>query len=196
MSLTKEEQELFEKLQAKKEKVITAEQLTEVRDAMDKAQESGRPYPIINNDELTVVGDTDKIELNEGDYYIKFSFPVSQKENVEKFGDIIREDKKTIVVGKEYKKVTIPPKTASKLQAKIGLVLPYVRKIEANGKVTSYSDEEIIEIAQIFNNEVIDGLYEIVSVALGISKSLIEWVTFGEILVTFFKLVDQAPRGI
>ena len=72
--------------------------------------------------------------------------------------------------------------------------MPYYKKPNSDGSVTEYTEEESLKIAERFDDEVVDILYETVGTVLKIDKSLREYMTLPTVLQAAAKIIRQFPE--
>ena len=98
----------------------------EISEALDKAEEDTTPFMVVTDQDLNVVGDANKTELNKHDYKIAFR---------------IFKDGKYEWIDKEFKDVYITPRNDVKVSRMLTQLMPYFKKIE-DGVVGGYKKIE------------------------------------------------------
>lgn len=159
--------------------IITQEKLIELREAATKAQESTIPFPIVKDGDMAVVGDANKTELNKHDFDIDFLIPGEDGEYVSK----------TV----QYNDVYLKPRHAVTVQRAMTSIMPMLYKIKPGGSVEEYTDEELQEVANTYEGNVLEQIYYLVSVVLGIDTRLIEWAVPDSIMKAFHKIMQSYP---
>lgn len=159
--------------------IITQEQLIQLREAKEAANESDIPFPIVKDGDIAVVGDANKTELNKHDFSLTFIVPNKEGEYV----------KKTV----EYKGIWLKPRQAVTVQRLMTALQPLFYKISENGDVQSLSDEEMLEVAQIYEGNVIDQIYRLVSVVLGVDERLVDFIEPESALEAFHQIMMSFP---
>ena len=138
----------------------------EIKEGLEAAQSDTTPF-LIPDDELTVVGDANKTELNIHDFEITFRVPQKQEDGTVK----------QVTRTKEYKDVYITPRVDTAVVKMLTKLMPYFKKPTGNGTVTDYTPEESLEIMKRFDEEVVDVLYETVGTFLRVDPSLRDYMT-------------------
>ena len=77
--------------------MISIDQLSELKGAVEKAREDDTPYIGIKDDELHILGDPNKTEVKAADYVVHFAFPNTEewRARAKNKGDEI--DRKSVV---------------------------------------------------------------------------------------------------
>lgn len=150
---------------------MNQEDYKKIKDAIDSAQDSVVPFPVMDGDELAVVGDANETQISKHDFKMHFRVP-------------IEEDGKRKIVMKEveYKDLYITPRQDIKIVQLITELLPYFRKANPDGTVKEYSDEELWKILTDMEQEIFDLMYELVGMFLGVDKSLRDFMVPGDVL--------------
>lgn len=157
----------------------------EIKEGLEAAQSDTTPF-LIPDDELTVVGDANKTELNIHDFEITFRVPQKQDDGTVK----------QVTRTKEYKDVYITPRVDTAVVKMLTKLMPYFKKPLGNGTVTDYTPEESLEIMKRFDEEVIDVLYETVGTLLRVDPSLRDYMTQGSVMVAAAKIIRQFPEVV
>ena len=158
--------------------IITQEKLIELKEAKDKAMESDIPFPIVKGSDIAVVGDANKTELNKHDFVIAFIVPD---------GDGYA--KKEV----EYKDVWLKPRQAVTIQKLMTSLQPLFYKIQENGSLQDVPDEEIIELANMYEGSIVDQIYSLVAVVLGIDDRLVDYIDPESAMDAFHKIMLAFP---
>lgn len=159
--------------------IITQEKLIELKEAKEKAMESDIPFPIVKGGDIAVVGDANKTELNKHDFTLRFIYP--------------NEDGEYEVKIVEYKGVWLKPRQAVTVQRLMTALQPLFYKLQENGKLKDLSEEEMAEVAQIYEGQVVDQLYHLVAVVLGVDDRLVDYIDPESALEAFHKIMLAFP---
>lgn len=162
---------------------MTENEYKSIDEAIDQAQESVVPFPVSTEEELSVVGDANKTEINKHDFKIEFLIP---------------EDGKYVSCTKEFKGVYITPRQNVSIVKAVTTLLPFFRKTR-NGEVGKYTEAEKREIAMKFDQSVYDVMYDMVNVVLGIDKidpQLVDLMTPQSVLDATIKILLQYPEMV
>lgn len=155
----------------------------EIKEGLEAAQSDTTPF-LIPDEELTVVGDANKTELNIHDFEIKFRMPQKQED-----GTI-----KQITGTKEYKGVYITPRVDTAVVKLMTKLMPYYKKPLEDGGVSDLSPEETVKIIENFSDDIIDVLYETVGTFLRIDPALRDYMTVDSVMSAAAKIIRQFPE--
>lgn len=159
--------------------IITQEQLIKLREAKEAANESDIPFPIVKDGDIAVVGDANKTELNKHDFTLTFIVPNGEGAY----------EKKDV----EYKDVWLKPRQAVTVQRLMTALQPLFYKVAESGDVENLSDEEMLEVAQMYEGTVIDQIYHLVAVVLGVDERLVDYIEPESALEAFHKIMLSFP---
>lgn len=159
---------------------MTENEYREIDEAIDKAQESVVPFPVQTEDELSVVGDANRTELNKHDFTIHF---------------VLLKDGKYVKVTQEYKGVFISPRHAPSINKAMTSLMPYFRKIKGDGAVITYTDAEKIQIAREMeqNQELYDIMRDLVATVLDIEPRFKDGMMNDDVFQSTVKILQQWP---
>lgn len=160
---------------------MTENEYREIDEAIDKAQESVVPFPVQTEDELSVVGDANKTELNKHDFKITFRIP---KDNTYV--------SKTV----SFNNVYITPRQNVSILKAFTAIMPFFRKVTKEGTVTEYTDEEKREIALNFDQDVFDAMYDMVAYVLRIDQELKDYMTPASVLSATVNIMQMFPEMV
>ena len=155
----------------------------EFKEGIEAAESDTTPF-IIPDEEITVVGDANKTQLNTHDFEITFRIPLKMEDGS------VKQVKKT----KEYKDVYITPRMDTQVVKLITKFMSYFKKPIEDGDVVPYTDEEIDEIRANYDDEMIDLMYETVGVVLKIDPILRECMLRESVEQAALKIIGQYPE--
>lgn len=162
--------------------IITQEQLIQLREAKDKAMEDTTPFPVMKDGNLAVVGDANKTEVNKHDFTLTFIIPdengVYQRKDV------------------EYKDIFLKPRQAVTVQRLITALMPLFYKVQEDGGITELDDDEMLEVLRMYEGNVIDQVYRLVAVVLGVHSELVDYMDPVSVLAAFHKIMVLFPDMI
>lgn len=166
---------------------MTKEQYDALLEAIDKAQESVRPFTVVKNDTLAVVGDANDTKVNKYTYEIKFEKPAYDED-----GDLIGMTSET----KTYKNVYITPRQQTKAVKMLVMILPYFRKVNEKGEIENYTPFELGEIFATMDEEVYDLMYSFVAYVLGIPDDEKDYMRMTSVIGTSIRLITEFPEVV
>ena len=169
---------------------MTKEQYDALLEAINKAQESTRPFTVVKGDTLAVVGDANDTQLHKFEYEITFKKPTYDED-----GNLVGKTSET----KTYKNVFIAPRQQSRVVKILTMILPYFHKVGEDGSIDKYTPLELAEIFSTFDEDVYDMMYELVAYVLHIpneEKDYMEWISVigaaVKICIEFPEVVNEA----
>lgn len=155
----------------------------EFKEGMEAAETDTTPF-IIPDEELTVVGDANKTQLNCHDFSITFRIPQKMEDGS------VKQIKKT----KEYKDRYITPRMDKPIAKVLTAVMPYFKKANDDGTVTDYTPEEAAQIVSSFGDDILDLMYEVVGQFLGIVPELRPYMLVDSVEDAMAKIIRQVPE--
>ena len=158
---------------------MTEREYKDIDEGLDKATESVVPFPVVD-EEMMVVGDANKTELNKHDFKITFKVPDGDgyKKHV-----------------KEYTGVYITPRQQVRINKAIVALMPYFRKPD-DGSVSEYTTEEKLKIMNEFGDEIVDIMYELVAAVLKIDPVLTDYMTLDSVMNASVKIIRMYPEMV
>lgn len=157
----------------------------EIENALNKAEESVVPFPIVDGETVAVVGDANQTQKNAHDFEIKFRIP-------QKTDDGIKYITKTV----EYKDVFITPRQNQNILKAITAVLPYFKKPLVDGNIADYTDEEKKAIFESFEDELYGEMYNVVGAVLKIDPDLRDYMLPTSVFNAFANIIYQYPEMV
>lgn len=165
---------------------MTQEELLNIRDGIDKAQDSTVPFAIVKDENVIVAGDANETKPNPRDYEIVFRTPKEQPD-----GSIIEE--RGVL---KRKNVFIKPRQEMKAVKLIAQLLPYFRKVNADGTVGNYTDDQILELVAEMEDRVFDTMYDLVATVLEIDPGVKDYMEPGSVIVAVDKIIRSNPSTV
>lgn len=148
---------------------------------IEAAADSVVPFQVTKDDELAVVGDANKTEINKHDFTITFKVPT---------------EKGYVTKTKEFKGVFLKPRYESKVVKLVTELLPLFRKVTADGSVENYTREEKLAIMNDFSDELYDIMYDLVGVVLGIDKDIADYMTQASAVQAAAQIIEMYPEMV
>lgn len=185
--LTNDELETLKSSLTDSQSNMTKEQYDALLEAIDKAQESVRPFTVVKGDTLAVVGDANDTKVNKYTYEIKFERPAYDEE-----GNLTGKSFET----KTYKNVFITPRQQTRVVKILTMILPYFRKVNENGEIEQYTPFELGEIFATMDEEIYDLMYDLVAIVLGIPKEDRDYMSFVSVISNALKILTEFPEVV
>ena len=166
------------------------EEYLKLIEEMDKAQEDTTPYAAVVNEEVVIEGDPNNTVVKKRDYTMRFIFP---KEMAAAFPEA--EDLKNgyIVAEIEYPDIFIDARNNLKYTSAMAQVIPFFRKLEESGDVEDLEQAEAIELFASLEDEIVDALYHLVEVVLGVDEKLAGYMAPGAVIYTASQIIRDFP---
>lgn len=155
--------------------IFTEDKIIQLKEAREKAMEDTTPFPVMKDGDLAVVGDANKTEINKHDFKLTFLAPNKDGEYEEK------------VV--EYKDVWLKPRQAVTVQRLMTALQPLFYKIKENGSVAELTNDEMLEVVKQYEGNVLDQIYYLVAVVLGVNEQLIDYIEPNSALAAFHQIM-------
>lgn len=171
---------------------VTVDNLIDLQDNFEKAHEDDTPFPIVQKDEVSVIGDANKTEVKTRDYNIRFRFPkdmpevqnIDPKEILKTVGDYV-------IVRFEFKDVRIKPRYDLEIIAAISRIFPYLYSINEETKnLEKRSKEEMTDIIDGMCQTIGDDLYHVAGAILGVDKNIEDYMMWNDVV----DFVTNVPR--
>lgn len=170
----------------KKAERMTEEQYLGIKSALDKAQDTDIPFPVINDDELAVVGDANRTELRKFEYEITFRKPAFDAD-----GNLSEE-----VENKKYENVFVKPRMNTRIVKLLASLLPYFYKVDEDGNQVEYTKLELIQIFGQLDESILDLMYELVAMVLEIPAGDIDYMEGSTVIATIMKFLEDNPNTV
>lgn len=155
-------------------KDITYEDFIEMKKKMDEAENDTTPYAIVDDDEVSVVGDVNKTEVVKQDYVIQFAYPNTPqwKQRLESEGvKILKETPNYIGVERHYKDVWVPPRVYTAVQTAFGELYQFFNVVMEDGTIRDLNEEEIVQAIRMLSQEMMESMCHAVATVLRIPQA-------------------------
>lgn len=172
--------------------MLTIDNMVEMSNALDKAQEDDTPFLAVTKDSAQVVGNPTKTEKKTHDYKVIFIIPHEWKPKIGS-SRIISEDDYELMVEAEFKNVFVPGRYRIDVVTAVTGVLPFLRKTAPNGNVEAFTIDEYGEILKTLSSEILDALYTVVAKVLRIDSDFAECMHPISAIVTAIKMFNDFP---
>ena len=157
-----------------------------VRDGIDAAQNSTVPFAIVKDENIVVAGDANDTKPNPRDYEITFRTPKEQPDGT------ITEERSVL----QRKNVFIKPRQEMKAVKLIAQLLPYFKKINTDGTVGEFTDDQILELVAEMEDSVFDTMYDLVATVLEIDSSVKDYMEPGSVIVAVNQIIRSNPSTV
>lgn len=165
---------------------MTQEGILSIKNGIDKAQDSTVPFAIVKDENLIVAGDANETKPVLRDYEIVFRTPKQQQDGS------IKEVRETLV----RKNVYIKPRQEMKAVKLIAQLLPYFRKVNPDGTVGDFNDDQILELVAEMEDRVFDTMYDLVATVLEIDPDVKDYMEPGSVIVAVDKIIRSNPSTV
>lgn len=154
-----------------------------IESGLQEAEKDDTPFLVPAEDELVVVGDANKTEINSHDFEIAFRLPPTD-------GGSYR------VVKKKFENVYITPRQDTKILKSITTMMPYFKSVKPDGKVEDLSKEEKLAVFDAIGDEVYDAMYDLVAFVLKIDPELKDYMMPTSVLKATAQIIQSFPEAI
>ena len=162
---------------------MTREDYDRIDQALQEAEKDDTPFLVAKDDELIVVGDANKTELNIHDFEITFRLPPKDGDQYQFYT-------------KKFKNVYVTPRQETRVLKCLTALMPFYNKIDANGGLEKLSKEEVGSLLMESDEEMFDIMYELVSVVLGIDRQLQEYMLPASVLTATDLIIQMFPEAV
>ena len=161
--------------------MLKMEQLDDLKLAIKEAESDDTPYIGIKDDEIHVLGDPNKTEIEAADYVVHFAFPNNEqwRKRAEANGDEIgkeSEDGRYFLCTRKYKNIYLSPRRIGAVVTTLAQIESFIYKILDNGEIKELTNDEMMALLQVMNGELSDATYELVATVLRIPYEEMEWM--------------------
>lgn len=154
-------------------KNITYEEFVELKKRMDEAENDTTPYAIVDDGDISVVGDVNKTEITKHDYVIQFAYPNTKawKDRLESEGvKILKETPNYIGVERTYKDVWVAPRVYTAVQTAFAELYQFFNVVMEDGTIRDLTDEEIIQAIRMLSQDMMESMCHAVATVLRIPQ--------------------------
>ena len=173
--------------------MITVDNMMDITDAIDKAQEDDTPFLNVNGDNISVIGNPQRTEPRNRNYTLKFGIPKEWKERLGKNAKVIAETDYEYVIETTFRNVFVPARNRTKVTTAMANLMPFLRKVTPAGDVETLSVDEYVEIARSLNDEVVDAVYEVLRTVFRLDEEIAECILLSSALANISQLFYDLP---
>lgn len=155
-------------------KDISYEEFVEMKKKMDEAEEDTTPYAIVDDGEVSVVGDVNKTEITKHDYVIQFAYPNTKawKDRLESEGvKILKETPNYIGVERTYTDVWVAPRVYTAVQTAFAELYQFFNVVMEDGTIRDLTDEEIVQAIRMLSQDMMESMCHAVATVLRIPQN-------------------------
>lgn len=181
--------------------MVSIDQLGELKGAIEKAREDDTPYIGIKDDELHILGDPNKTEIQAADYVVHFAFPNTEKwrNRATAMGDEIgktTDDGRYFLAKRTFKNVYLSPRRMGAVVTTLAQIESFLFKTTENGEVKELTYEEMVSLATVMNGELSDATYDLVATVLRIPYDEMEWMLPLNTIENAVKIAYNNPSAV
>ena len=182
-------------------KNMTVEQFIAMKEAMDKAEEDTTPYVITDEDDgLQVVVDPNKTEIVKYQYTIQFAYPKTDtvRNTLKDMKDCVvnKETDNYIVCTRTFKDVWIPPRIYPQVQTAFAELYRFFNAITDDGGLRDLTDDEIVEVLKMLDQEMIEAMCHAVATILRIPEQEEPCMISLTVMPVIMRMIDDFPEII
>ena len=172
------------------EKILSIEELAKMQDSFIEATQTDTPVAVQTPTSSVVNGEPTKIGSTEPkDYTLVFYLPVP-KEGA---------PAGIVMDGKAYKQVVhaeekfVSPRIARKVRHYASTLALAFTDLKEDGSSEIYTVEDLIKVYEVFDDNVIDACEKLLGSVLGVSDSLIQYITDQSLIDNCAKILENNP---
>lgn len=176
------------------EDVVNAQDLAGIASQLKRTNEDNTPFAIVNEKEVSVVGDANKTEVKKNDYVAKFRIPMSkldrQPENSQVVGPYY-------VITRNFEDVTISPRKDLVIANAIMELQPFFKILKGDGTVKERSDEEVLKLfaTTTAGHDALLAMYNLIAAFLEIDDFLCQYMLPGSVIKNINAFIDNHPEA-
>lgn len=160
---------------------------------IETAEEDTKPVVGVIGNDVVVNGDVNNIKIEPKDYTLHFIMPTYMTEGTE----AIDQGNGYSVLDIEYRDIFPTVQDNMKYTSALVQLLPFFKKLKEDGTIENLSDEEaLISIFDNMKDEVVDALYRLVTVVLGVDDALKKWISPFSLIATGAQIIEDFPNII
>lgn len=181
--------------------MLKMEELDNLKSAIQEARKDDTPYIGIKDDEIHILGDPNKTEIQAADYVVRFAFPNTEewKARSMSMGDEIggtTDDGRYFFATRRFKDVYLSPRRMGAVVTTIAQVESFLYKILDNGEIKEMSYDEMVAMMTVMNGELSDATYELVATVLRIPYEEMEWMLPLNTIMNAVQIAKNNPAAV
>ena len=181
--------------------MLKREDLDNLKTAIQEARNDDTPYIGIKDDEIHILGDPNKTEIQAADYVVRFAFPNTEewKARSMSMGDEIggtTDDGRYFFATRRFKDVYLSPRRMGAVVTTIAQVESFLYKILDNGEIKEMSYDEMVAMMTVMNGELSDATYELVATVLRIPYEEMEWMLPLNTIMNAVQIAKNNPAAV
>ena len=181
--------------------MLKMEDLDNLKTAIQEARNDDTPYIGIKDDEIHILGDPNKTEIQAADYVVRFAFPNTEewKARSMSMGDEIggtTDDGRYFFATRRFKDVYLSPRRMGAVVTTIAQVESFLYKILDNGEIKEMSYDEMVAMMTVMNGELSDATYELVATVLRIPYEEMEWMLPLNTIMNAVQIAKNNPAAV
>lgn len=181
--------------------MITFDQVKDLKGAIKEADKDDTPYIGIKDDEIHVLGDPNKTEVQSTDYVVHFAFPNTEewRAKAEAVGDEIgktTDDGKWFLSKRTYKSVYLTPRRVGAVVSTLAQIEAFIYKVLDDGEVKEMTYEEMQGMMSVLNGELSDATYEVVATVLRIPYEEMDFMLPMNTIENAIKIALNNPSAV
>ena len=181
--------------------MLKMEQLDDLKLAIKEAEKDDTPYIGIKDDELHILGDPNKTEIQAADYVVHFAFPNTEewRNRATVMGDEIGKttgDGRYFLAKRTYKNVYLSPRRMGAVVSTLAQIESFLYKIIENGEIKELNTDEMMSLMTVMNGELSDATYDLVATVLRIPYEEMEWMLPLNTIENAVKIAKNNPSAV
>ena len=181
--------------------MISIDKMGELKNAIKEAREDDTPYIGIKDDELHILGDPNKTEIQAADYVVRFAFPNTEKwrNRAAQMGDEVdrvSEDGRYFMATRKYSDIYLSPRRMGAVVTTLAEIETFLYKVTEDGSIKELNYDEMVSLMNVMNGELSDATYELVATVLRIPYEEMEWMLPLNTIENAVKIAVNNPSAV
>lgn len=163
---------------------MTDNQIIDIHEALNSAEEDTTPFVAVQDDTIAVFGDANKTQVKKLDYSIDFRVPIITESGME-----IKEHTQV------YKNVFVKPRQEMGAIRLIAQLYPYFKQV-VDGEPRDMTKDEIIAVVGSMEDKVVNTMYDLVAHILGVDDELKDYMDGISVIVAATQIMRSNPSTL
>jgi len=174
--------------------MMTREDFNRLKEAQTEAEHDDTPYLAVVDDEMHVVGNPNQTERKKHTYTVTFAYPnlPQYKEQIKE--KIKKETDNLIVFDRTFKNVFVPPRRHTAVVNEFVKLQMWYNAVTDDGETRPYTEEELAMMLDSLSDELLDSVYDVVGVVLGLSEQERDYMMPSSVLDTMVQIYKDNPE--
>ena len=171
---------------------MTQEEILSIKRSMEKAEKDDTPFAVVNDGEVTVVGDPNKTQKKEVTCAILFRIPVEYGKLLD---DVkLSSDGRFYLAEVEYKAMTVTPRKEIVYKGKMLSILNFVKAMKDDGEIETIDDKTFVNLFYMYPEQMSFAIYDFVGEFLNIPVEIRDMMEDVSVISAFNDILESFPE--